>query len=353
MLPTSSLRRMLPLSALMLPMALSACGSAPDAAKTAPPTPVNAFTVGGALDDHETASFAATVHRDREATLSFRLGGTVRAAPVRIGQHLPAGALVAAVDPAAFQAGADRQAAEVARLERAAGRYAGLVSEGAVADAQARDARDALTAARAGLAAARFDLRSARVIMPFAGVVLSRQVELGETVAPGQPVATVADLSAPLVATAQVSADFAARLRPGLTATVTTSGQAPLAARVLRVAGGSDPRSGTVAVDLVLPPRSGLASGTAVSVRIALPSPQTSTAPASVLIPAEALLAAQGAQATVYVIDGQSRARRRTVRFDGFVDRSARISGLPAGTRVITAGAGFVVDGDRVAVSGA
>ena len=355
MLPTTSTRKSrlaLPFISLVLSMALTACGSGPDATKAAPPIPVNAFTVGGVMDDRESATFAATVHFDREATLSFRLGGTVRTAPPRNGQLLSAGALVAAIDPSAYQAGADRQAAEVARLERAAARYAGLVSEGAVGDAQARDARDALAAARAGLAAARYDLRSARLVMPFNGIVLTRQAELGETVAPGQPVVMVADLSTPLIATAQVSADFAARLKPGLSASVSPSGQAPLTARVLRVAGSGDPRSGTMAVDLVLPPETRIASGTPLSVRIALPSaPEAATA--SVLIPGEALLAAQGNQATVYVIDGQGRARRRTVRFEGFVDRSARVSGLPAGTRVITAGAGFVVDGDHVAVSGA
>lgn len=356
MLQTTSLRfarLALPLAALALAMTVTACGSGQDIAKTAPPIPVNAFTVGGVLDDRETATFAATAHFDRESTLSFRLGGTVRTAPPQNGKLLSAGALIAAITPSAYQAGADRQAAEVARLERAAARYAGLVNEGAVADAQARDAHDALTAARAGLAAARYDLRSTRLVMPFNGIVLTRQAELGETVAPGQPVVLVADLSTPLIATAQVSADFAARLRPGLSASVTSSGQAPLTARVLRVAGSGDPRSGTMAVDVVLPPGTRIASGTPLSVRIALPSAPTATATASVLIPAEALLAAQGPQATVYVIDGQGRARRRTVRFEGFVDRSARVSGLPAGTRVITAGAGFVVDGDRVAVSGA
>ena len=46
------------------------------------------------------------------------------------------------------------------------------------------------------------------------------------------------------------------------------------------------------------------------------------------------------------------RARRRAVRFDGFVDQVARVAGLPAGTRVITAGAGFVAEGDAVAVTG-
>ena len=67
-------------------------------------------------------------------------------------------------------------------------------------------------------------------------------------------------------------------------------------------------------------------------------------------MPAEALLEAQGDSASVYVIDARGIARRRPVRFFGFADRDARIGGLAAGTMVITKGAGFVHDGQRVEV---
>jgi RND family efflux transporter MFP subunit len=340
--------------ATVLPFVLAACGTAAPPAGPAP-VPVSAVTVGAPTAGGEEAVFSATIRRDREANLSFRVGGTVAEAPARIGQELPAGALVAALDPTAYRAGVARQGAEVARLERAAGRYAGLVEAGAVADASARDARDALAGARAGLTAARFDLAGTRLVMPFRGVVLSRQVERGETVGGGQVVATVADLGAPLLATAQVTATAATRLRPGTPATIAAEGAAPLAGRVLRVSGGSDPRSGTVAVEVALPGAARLPSGTPVSVRFALSPLAGGAAPAMapVAIPAEAVLAARGQRATVFVIDGQGRARRREVGFLGFDDRAARVSGLPAGTRVITAGAGFVAEGDRVVEAGA
>lgn len=343
---------------LALPLVAAACGSGPDPRKTAAPVPVSAFTVGaagqgpGTGDDGTT--FAAVVRRDREATLSFRVGGTLADVPVRIGQELPAGTLVAAVDATPYRAGAARAAAEVDRLARAADRYGGLVAAGAVADAQARDTRDGLAGARAALAAARYDVASARLVMPFRGVVITRQVERGETVAPGQPVATVADLSAPLLAAAQVADPVARRLRTGQDVTVTAAGLAPLAARVLRVAGGSDPRTGTVAVEVALPAGARLASGTPVAVRIRLPQPDALQEPAATIaIPGEALLGAQGSRASVFVIDARGRARRRVVGFHGFADQSARVSGLAPGTRVITAGAGFVAEGDAVTVSGA
>lgn len=168
-------------------------GEAPPVGEPAPV--VQTFTVGAAGTVGEAVAdgqdFAAIVRHDREANLSFRVAGRLSALPVRHGQRLPAGALVAAIEPATYAAGVDRQAAEVARLERATERYAGLVPEGAVAAAQARDARDALTAARAALNAARYDLASSRLVMPFTGTVLSRSAETGETVTPGQPLSLI------------------------------------------------------------------------------------------------------------------------------------------------------------------
>jgi hypothetical protein len=67
-------------------------------------------------------------------------------------------------------------------------------------------------------------------------------------------------------------------------------------------------------------------------------------------IPAEAVLEASGGKAAVLRLEG-GRARRTPVRFGGFDGDDALVAGLPDGARVITAGAGFVSDGDRVTVT--
>ncbi|WP_225205455.1 efflux RND transporter periplasmic adaptor subunit [Novosphingobium huizhouense] len=342
---------------------------APAAAAGKGPTPVRAVTIGG-VDGGDGAgaagaagatpwgeSFAATIHREREATLSFRLPGRLGSSPPREGARLGAGAVVASIDATPWRAALVRAQAEEDRLSRAAARYATLAPDGAVSDAQAKDARDALAAARAAVAAARYDLSSATLTMPFAGVVLSRRAEIGETVAGGQAVAMVADLSSPLIATAQLPAGRAAGLRPGAAAQVLVPAMAqPLAARVIRIGAASDPRAGTVAVDLALVQPPALPSGLSASVRFAREAaagPAAGAASATLAdIPAEAILDAEGARAFVYVIDRQSRARRVEVRFAGFDDRTARVAGLPRGARVITAGAGFVAEGEAVRVTG-
>lgn len=349
--------------------ALALGGSGQPVPAAMAPMPVQAVVVGGAslanadlanaglagaaqtggLGDHA-PSYAAIIHRDREAVLSFRLGGRLTAVLAEPGQVWPAGAVIARLEATPYQAAVARQAADVARAQRAAGRSAALAPQGAVPEAQAQDAADLASAAKAGLVAARHDLASTRLTMPFAGMIMARHAEQGETVMPGQKLVSVADVEAPWVATVAVPAQVAAGVKRGSPAQVRLGASGgPVPARVLRVAGGVDPHGGTVAVDLALAAPQGLISGMAGSASFGAAAPLQ--AGAAVAIPAEALLEAHGAQAYVYVIDTSQRARRRRLNFLGFADRDARVQGLAAGERVITSGAGFVSEGQLVAVT--
>lgn len=332
---------------------LSHTRAAPTAAEA--PLPVQAAPVrfvgeesaGDSLADG--ASYAATLHHDREAQLAFRLAGRIAAYPARIGMALPRGGLVAALEAAPWAAAATRASAERDRTRRAATRYGALAAEGAAAGAQAEDGADAARAARAAAEAAAYDLASTRLVMPFAGTVIARRGETGEVAAAGQALVTVADTASPLVATAQVPVAAAAALRPGQAASATLPDGRRLTGRVLRKAAGADPASGLVAIDVILPRSAGAVSGTPAAIRFGA-ARSTATAATGGLVPAEAVLEAQGDRAGVYVIDAQGRARRRAVRLIGFEDRDARIAGLKPGARVITKGAGFVADGQRVEV---
>lgn len=294
--------------------------------------------------------FPATVRRDREAVLSFRVPGTVAGVPVRIGDRLPAGALVANLDATPYRAAVTRAEMELARLARADRRNAGLVDAGALAPADREDTGSARTAAAAALEAARYDAASARLTIPFAGVVLARAAETGETVAAGQAVARVADLSSALLARAAVPASVAARLRPGMAARVRLDGSPrEIAARVQRVGAASDARTATVEIDVALPGAVSVALGAVGSVAFDLPA----AGAGAQRIPAEALLAGRDGWGEVFVYDPARQVARRTrLRVAGFDGEALRVSGLPAGAQVITAGAGFVADGQKVRVAG-
>ena len=343
--------------ALSCSLALVAGCSAPAAHEQEPPLTVEVAVMapaGSAAGPIE--SFPFTLRRDRESRLAFRTGGVVSSVAVRPGERLGQGALVAAVDATAQAAAVRRAEAEVARLERAAGRYDRLAEAGAVGSAQALDSASALAQARAALAAARHDLADTRIRMPFAGIVLQRHVEVGEVAGPGAPVATVVDDRAPLLAVADVPAEAVAGLRAGVSASLRLPGlPGPLPATLLRSPAAADPASGTVRIELRLANPAGLISGQSGSLSFDRTSPGGSApppVPGAGVIPAEALLWVKDGRAGVYVIDGQSRARGRVVRFLGMSGDSVRIAGLAPGVRVITTGAGFAREGQAVAAVG-
>ncbi|MFN4220920.1 MULTISPECIES: efflux RND transporter periplasmic adaptor subunit [Novosphingobium] len=345
--------------AALLFLLTAGCGGAPQSAEPAPlaveavvpQVPGGGGGAGGAAGD--AAKFPVRLVYDREATIALRLGGTLSAVPVRAGDRVAQGAVIAAITPTLFAAAEARAAADVARLERAARRNVTLLPEGAISEAQRDDTDSALAAARASLAAARYDRASTTARAPFAGVVLERLHEIGETVSPGEPVARLADTGSPLLARAAVAPSVAAGLAIGAAVPVTLAQGQKLVGTVMRKGSAADPASGTILIDIRLPAGTRLASGLTGSA--ALPANPLPSAAAGnpVLIPAEALVDADGARGHVFVVDPASSVARRTgVALHGFAGEALRVSGLPANARVITAGAGFVRDGQKVRVDG-
>ncbi len=295
------------------------------------------------------SSFPVRVLYDREVAVSLRLGGTISALPVHPGDRVPAGALLAAITPT-LQAEAERRAAaEVERLSRAERRNDTLLPAGAVSEAQREDTISALAAARATLRAARYDRASTAARMPFAGLVLARMHEVGETVSLGEPIVRIADLNSPLLARAAVTPALASRMQVGSIARLSLAGHGEVTGRLLRKASIADPVTGTLDLDFALPSGRGLLSGLTGSLVV----PEGSLEPdhGRLSIPAEALLDADGRQGHVFVLDPKtSIIRRQAVTIAGFAGDRITVEGLAPTTRVITAGAGFVREGQKVRV---
>jgi len=339
-----------PLAALLMTTALVACGGKPKTEAATAPTPVEAARVA-APGAAGAVTGAGTLERRREMALSFRIPGVLTAMKVEAGDRVSAGQLVAAIDPAGVDARQQQTSADLDRARRDVERDKTLFEKGYVSRQRIDDRTSALKAAQAAYDAARFDRRWASLLSPASGVVLERRAQTGEVVAAGQVVARIADLSSPLVLRLPLAARDAARIRVGDMAQVKVEelGEQALAGRVTRVGEAADTRTGAISVEIELsaPPaalRSGQVAHASLSVRAA--AGQTT---AYARIPAEAVLEANGQRAFVYRFDA-GKARRTAVGFGGFDGDDALVSGLPDGTQVITAGAGFVADGEAVRV---
>ena len=339
-----------PLAALLMTTALVACGGKPKTEAATAPTPVEAARVA-APDAAGAVTGAGTLERRREMALSFRIPGVLTAMKVEAGDRVSAGQLVAAIDPAGVDARQQQTQADLERARRDIERDKTLFEKGYVSRQRIDDRQSSLKAAQAAYDAARFDRRWASLLSPASGVVLERRAQTGEVVAAGQVVARIADLSSPLVLRLPLAARDASRVRVGDSAQVKVEDLAEqtLSGRVTRVGEAADTRTGAISVEIELsaPPaalRSGQVAHATLSVRAAPGATSAYTR-----IPAEAVLEANGQRAFVYRFDG-GKARRTAVGFGGFDGDDALVSGLPDGTQVITAGAGFVADGEAVRV---
>src|SRR3989441_8295021 len=213
---------------------------------------------------------------DRDATLAPLVAGTLLAVPVREGQSVKAGELMARVEGAPLDDGlraaeaAERRArAEAAFRRSAATRTRTLVDKGVASrqdseadEAAAVSADAALAEASSALATARRRRDWADLRAPFAGVVVRVFRRPGESVdgTPATPVIQVASATGAQVA-AEATGDTLSRLAQDQPAEVEARGSsgAAVKARVLRVARAVDSSTGSGEVRLVFedaaPPR--------------------------------------------------------------------------------------------------
>ena len=337
-------------------ISLAGCGKPKGAGPSAAAAAVEVVAVS-APRDRLVISATGALRRNREMVLSFRVPGVIIQMGVDDGDKVVAGQVLARLDPTAVQARLNQAASDLERARQDEARYTTLASSGYVSR-QRVEAQAALVAsARAAYDAAAFDRRWANLVAPASGVVLVRMAQAGEVVQPGQAVMILADETSPLVLRAPLSDRDIGKVALGAAATVRLDalpGQT-LQGKITRIGQKAGAQSGAVEIDITLPSSPALRSGQIATAQITLtarPSPGLAAAPAVFArLPAEAILEANGSSAYVMALDKRTaKARRTAIGFGGFDGDDALVSGLAPDTLVITAGAGFVSDGQAVRV---
>ncbi|CAN5321185.1 efflux RND transporter periplasmic adaptor subunit [soil metagenome] len=332
-------------------LSLAACGGKPKAAAAVRLlTPVQVAFVS-APSGASVVEAAGSLRRLRESALSFRIPGVMTRLFVDEGDTVKAGQVIATLDAAGVDARLRSAAADLDRAKRDVDRFSPLVEKGAISREQLDNQKSSLASARAAYDSAAFDRRWATLRAPTSGVVLSRAAQAGEVMAAGQPIVTLADAGSPLVLRAPLTDRDVAKVRLGQAVAVRLDalpGQV-LTARITRIGQRARAESGQVEVEATIAVAPGLRSGMLGTLRIegaATPS----TAGGYLRVPAEAVLEATGARASVLRLDSGLRVRRTPVGFGGFDGDDALVSGLAPGERVVTAGGGYVADGEKVSV---
>jgi len=197
---------------------------------------------------------------------------------------------------------------------------------------QIQQAQNAMLRLQAELQALDTRIRDARGMAPFAGVIVRKYVEVGDTVQPGQPLLDFAD-----VEYLQVEVDVPARLRSGLREGLMVQAEIDpddrrVPVRVAQIFPMADPQRHTVKIKFDLPQG---VSEPGMYAKVLLPD-LGAPARANPVIPRSAVRY-NGSLPGVYVLDAQGQPQLRLIRVgedlgDGFM---TVLSGLRAGERVL------------------
>jgi RND family efflux transporter MFP subunit len=307
-----------------------------------------------------------------------RIRGIIQSRLFAEGQTVNAGQVLYEVDPALYQADYENAKARLARAEAAsfsarllAERYAEAVKVEAIskqdndnAQASYRQADAEVAAARAGLETARINLDYTHITAPITGVVSASVYTPGALVTADQPnpLTTVRQLDPIYVDITQSSAQLL-DLRHQLTSGRLRRTDGKIKVRLKLADGTAYEHTGTLAfTDAVVDETTGM-----VRLRTVFPNPNRvllageyvrAIIPLGVnddalLVPQQGVTHDARGDATVLLVNGDSKVERRIVKADRTVgDRWLITAGLTAGERVIVEGVQKVQPGATVRIAG-
>lgn len=242
-------------------LALAACGSdeaGDDNGKGEDRKPVDPVTVVEvapvALGSvAEMLASTAVVESEAQADIIPSAPGVVLSLHKDEGDPVERGDLLAVLDNVSLGAGAERTRAEVQRLEQQVNDMRELHRRGAVSDRELADLEYSLRGARTSAREASRSFGQTRLTAPFAGVVASRNVRIGELAMNGAPAFRVVDLERLRVVTSLPERDLS-RVAVGQPARLVSAYDAEVSGTgvVVRIAPVVDSTSGTFRVTLDL-----------------------------------------------------------------------------------------------------
>ena len=278
----------------------------------------------------------------RTVTLAAETNGRVASLGLKRGDNGDRGALVVRLDErdrrariAAARATLNQRQAEYEARER-------LKSSSYVSDAQLKEARALLESARMELVRSELDLEYARIAAPFAGALLERQVEVGDFVSRGDPVATWVD-NRRLVVTASLSEHDAVYVEAGQPAEARLATGETIRGEIRFVAPVADRETRTFVVELEVDNGDGkLRAGGTAELRIAAETVLAHRIATSLLTLNDA------GNVGVTIVTDDDRARFVATDIAIADDNGVWLTGLPNEAAIITVGQGYVADGAAV-----
>ena len=155
--------------------------------------PVKTMVIAG-VDAAGARSFPARIAAAQRADLAFRVPGTVKELPVKEGDRLKEGGLVARLDPTDYQIVVDDRQATFDKTDKNYERGKELVGSGAISRSDFDRLEAEFKNAQAALSAATQDLAYTELKAPFEGIIATRLVDQFEEVQAKQAIAVLQNI---------------------------------------------------------------------------------------------------------------------------------------------------------------
>jgi multidrug efflux system membrane fusion protein len=331
----------------------SSVGSAQGTAESAAPEPVAAEkplvrTVAAVkpvfVDYARTIRLSGITEADKRAALAARADGVINGLTLAKGGKVTAGEVVMTLEAAEAEAQAKIAEITLAQRDSDLERALRLFAGGNVPEIEVTNSRSAREQAVAELARAQAAVDRQRLTAPFDGIVDTLDVELGEWVQTGAPVATILSLD-PIVVMAEVSELDLGSVKVGAKARVRLVTGVELEGTVRLVAREASAQTRTFPVEIALPnPDLSLSAGMTAEVFL-------SAAPVrAVEVPRSVVTLSETGQLGLRVVGADNIAAFAPVTIVDDKPEGLVVTGVPEDMRIITAGQDLVRNGDTVEV---
>lgn len=325
--------------------------AATDEAPEATPVPAEVLVrtvaaVEPAFIDHARAiRLAGITEADKHVVLAARADGVIASLTLTKGALVEADQVVLTLEGPETQAQAEIAAINLAQRERELDVAQKLFEGGSSSETALDNARSARDAAAAELNRAQAAADKLVLKAPFAGLVNTLDVELGEWIQTGTPVATILSLD-PILVKAEVSEVDLASVAVGSVAKVRLVTGVEAEGTVRLVARDASAATRTYPVEIALP-----------NPDLSIPGGMTSevtlfAAPVrAVVVPRSIITLSETGELGVRVVGADNLAQFAAIKVIDDTPEGLVVVGVPEGVRIITSGQDLVRNGDPVVVS--
>ena len=287
---------------------------------------------------------AGVTKADKQAVLAARSNGIVAELGVSQGDEIATGAVVMRLDGADATAAVARAQSALLQAKEQLEVGETLFARGSLPEMEMTARRAAETAAEAALSEEQATADRLMLNAPFAGIVDSVDVDLGEWVQAGTPITTILSLD-PIVVKAEVSELDVGFVEVGGPANVRLVNGAEMQGTILHVARQASEQTRTFVIEVTLPnPDRLIPAGMTAEVRLFV-APQP-----AIVVPRSVITLSDEGVIGLRVVGPDNLAQFVPITIIDDTEAGLVVAGIPTGVRIITAGQDLVRDGDQVIV---